>query len=195
MGGLRLCAACPQTSGLCPSCSLCVEDTKRSDCSRPGHPGSFPVQSKSRLVACGQAVGGGVGGGGHTAVFVAGQPPGMQIWEDEAMPVQQSWSTDLCPPRPSHPARNPAREGQAVSITAPLPSPPQGTRGYGLPPTKQERGRCHHVLLSLPQSVWGVQSVHLQRGGSAECLPDRLRAGWAWGWWGAGQQAHSLQES
>ena len=86
------------------------------------------------------------------------------------------------------------RRCHSLPHSPPLPRG-QGTRDYGLPPTKQERGRCHHVLLSLPQSLWGIQSVHLQRGGSAECPPDRLHTGWAWGWLGAGQQAHSLQES
>lgn len=35
-----------------------------------------------------------------------------------------------------------------------------------MPPTQQERGRLYYVLLSLLQTLQGVQSVHVQRGKS-----------------------------
>lgn len=73
---------------------------------------------------------------------------------------------DPSSPHPSIPIpiQSPVRKGQWAFDSLPAPSP--GGWGLQVPPTKHERGRLHHMLLLLVQTLQGIQSVHLQGGES-----------------------------
>lgn len=73
---------------------------------------------------------------------------------------------DPSSPHPSIPIpiQSPARKGQWDFDSLPAPSP--GGWGLQVTPTKHERGRLHHMLLLLVQTLQGIQSVHLQGGES-----------------------------